>query len=499
METNQIKIKRWTAAWATVGLVSVASIANAQSSGTITNSPDGFFTRFDKATREQLGQPAFEAPATNAPAPQRRGLATPFDSPPYPTGEWQIGATPIIGDPNAIPTGPLMAALDGSPIFGEALKKSKINFYGWEDFSGNLSSSHNTAAGPSANFPMVYDLRPNRLEQNQFVLYAERTPDEFQTDHIDWGFRYSVVYGLDYRYMISRGFLSGQLLKQAPGVIGQPAGNPGNFYGVDMPMMYADVYIPWVAEGMNIRLGRIISAADIEAQLAPNNLMSSHSLLYGFDPYCQWGVFATVKLNAQWTVQAGLSLGNDVAPWQKDPGRQATGTLMVQWQSKNGKDSFYGGANSFNNGQFGYNNVQHYVGTFTHKFNDWFWTSQETWYMYMNNATTGPTASVPYQNGSFPVQPGYAPEWATLNYMMFRLGASTFLTIRNEYFDDFVGSRTGVATCYTEHAIGLTWWPDKVITVRPELRFDHSVNKLAYDNGTRKNQFTASLDVVYHF
>jgi hypothetical protein len=497
-------MNRWTTVLAAAGMVSVSSIVHAQSSGGVTNLPGGFFTRFDQAMREQLGQPAYTPsapPATNAPAAPstRRGLPTPFDSPPYPTGEWQIGGTPLIGDVNELPVYPLQQALEGNPAWGEDLKKSRINFYGWEDLSGNLSSSHNTGAGQLANFPEVYDSRPNRLEQNQFVFYAERDPNEYQTDKIDWGFRYTVLYGLDYRYMISRGFLSGQLLKQAPGTIGQPAGNPGNIYGLDMPMMYGDVYVPWVADGMNIRIGRIISMADIEAQLAPNNLMSSHSLLYGFDPYCQWGVFTSIKLNNQWLVQAGISCGNDVAPWQEDKGRRPTGTLMVQWQSKSGKDSVYAGGNSFNDGEFGYNNLQQYVGTYTHKFNDWLWTSHETWYMYMHHATTAPTAAVPYQNGSFPVQPGYAPEWATLNYTMLRLGPGTFFTVRNEFMDDFVGSRTGYATCYTEHSVGITWWPDKLITIRPELRYDHSVNKLAFDNGTRKQQFTASLDVIYHF
>jgi len=498
---KQVKLNRWTVVLAAAGLVSVASVANADNSTPASTNHDGFFTRFDKALRADMSTPCYEPPATNAPAPQRRGLPTPFDSPPYPTGEWQIGGTPIVGDPNAIPTWPLMEALDGTPSFGAALQKSKINFYGWEDFSGNISTSHNTAPGPNANFPEVYDLRPNRFEQNQFVFYAERDPDEFQTDHIDWGFRYSFVYGLDYRYMISRGFISEQLLKS------------GNYYGVDMPMMYGDLYIPFVAQGLNIRVGRIISEADIEAQLAPNNLMSSHSLLYGFDPYCQWGVFGTLKLNKNWVVQAGVCLGNDVAPWQSDPGRQPTATAMAQWQSSDGKWGFYGGGNSINNANFGYNNIQQYVGTWTYKFNDRIWTSQETWYMYMKNASDLPTLAVPFQNGFFPTfansDPnrandgvthfGYAPEWATLNYTMFRLGPGTFFTVRNEYFDDFVGSRTGVATCYTEHSIGLTYWPNKLITFRPELRYDRSVNKLAFDNGTRKQQFTVSFDVVFHY
>ena len=452
-------------------------------------STPGFFSRFDAAVREQLATPAFAPAAPGAPAPERRGLATPFDSPPYPTGEWQIGGTTILGDHNTLPVWPLMEAVYGGPG-GQAIKDSGIQMYGWVDFSGNLSSSRQAGVGPNGqfgNFPMIYAQRPNRMELDQAVVYLEKTPDEFQTDHVDWGFRIANVYGLDYRYMISRGYLDAQLLHH------------NNPYGFDMPMMYMDFYVPNVAQGMNIRVGRIISEADIEAQLAPNNPMSSHSLLYSFDPYTQWGVFSTIKLHDQWTVQGGIAAGNDVAPWQSDPGRQATGTVMLQYQSKDNKFSFYGGANSFNNGEFGYNNLQQFVGTLSYKFNDWVWTTWETWYMYQKHATTGPTDSVPFNNAFYPRTPGYAPEWATLNYTMFRLGPSTFLTLRNEIFDDIVGNRTGYNTQYTEHALGLTWWPTKLITVRPEIRFDHAYNQYAFDNGTRKSQFTAQFDVIVHF
>jgi hypothetical protein len=62
-----------------------------------------------------------------------------------------------------------------------------------------------------------------------------------------------------------------------------------------------------------------------------------------------------------------------------------------------------------------------------------------------------------------------------------------------------VGSRTGFATDYSEHAIGITYWPDKLITIRPELRFDHSYAARAYDNGTRHNQLVFTTDVIFHF
>ena len=177
---------------------------------------------------------------------------------------------------------------------------------------------------------------------------------------------------------------------------------------------------------MNIRIGRIISMPDIEAQLAPNNLMASHSLLYGFDPYCQEGIFTTTKLNDQWTLQLGISDGTDVAIWQSDPGRQPTGTVMVQWISPNQRDSIYAGDNVINNGEFGYNNMQQFVGTWTHKFNDKIYTATEAWYMFMRDAIDHPTSEVPFQSGSFPVKNGYAPEWAVVNYTMFRIAPSAF-------------------------------------------------------------------------
>ncbi|HXM74195.1 MAG TPA: outer membrane beta-barrel protein, partial [Chthoniobacterales bacterium] len=162
-------------------------------------------------------------------------------------------------------------------------------------------------------------------------------------------------------------------------------------------------------------------------------------------------------------------------------------------------DSIYGGANSFNNGKFGYNNLQQYIGTWTHKFNDKIYTATEGWYMYMNDATTHPTKEVPFQNGFFPVRAGYAPEWAIVNYTMFRLSPGAFFTVRNEYFKDKVGSRTGFATQYTEHSIGVTYWPDKLITIRPELRFDHSYDVPAYNNGRDKSQLAFVTDVIFHF
>jgi uncharacterized protein (DUF4415 family) len=242
-----------------------------------------FWKRLDEAFLEQLGTPA-NIPGT--PPSARRIPPAPFDSPPFPSGDWQIGGTAgtaIIGDPGELAPYPLMQAIYEGPG-GQAWKDSKIQIYGWVNFSGNISTSHPSKTSENGNFPLVYDERPNRMELNQIVVYLERLPNESQTDHIDWGFRFSALYGLDYRFTISRGWFSDQLLKH------------NSYAGVDMPMVYFDLYIPYIFQGMNITIGRIISEPDIEAQLAPNNLMASHSILYGFDDYCHEGIFTTTKI-----------------------------------------------------------------------------------------------------------------------------------------------------------------------------------------------------------
>lgn len=132
----------------------------------------------------------------------------------------------------------------------------RTKIYGWLNGGFDVSTSDK---GDAANSPAAYYLNPNRVIPDQEVLYFERLPNTVQTDHVDWGFRLASLYGQDYRYTTSKGIFSQQLL------------DFNHEYGYDPVMFYVDIYIPHVAKGMNIRMGRYISLPDIEAQLAPNN------------------------------------------------------------------------------------------------------------------------------------------------------------------------------------------------------------------------------------
>jgi hypothetical protein len=523
---KRTKLNRWSLGLAALGLVSLATVARADGTNApaaSTNAPpplpygkkakDGFFKRFNEAFMEQSTTAAYSPPDTNAPpSPVRRIGAPPFDSPPYPDQDWQIGGGPnVIGDPGALRDSPfpLMQAIYDGP-HGKAWYDSRIQLYGWVTWSGNYSTSHNTGPSQNANFPEVYDERPNRVENDQDVLYIERMPDQNQTDHIDWGFRVALLYGLDYRFMASYGYLNDRNLLQN-----------NHFYGFDTPMTYFQVYIPQIAEGESIIVGRIVSEPDIEQQLAPNNLMASHSLVYAFDDYTTWGIFTNTKLNKNWLLQVNLMDGVDIAPWAThNPGMQPTVGVNVQYISTGGHDSFYVGCNSLNDGRFGFNNLNEFIESYSHKFNEKYWTTFEAQYMYTKGATLTPSANVPFEDGFFPTKPGYIWAGGLVNYTMMRVAPNSFLTVRNEFWDDPQGYRSSYASTYYEGSFGCQWWPNKLMMVRPEIRFEHAFksNQLGsgsandnpgtglpfkeygpFDNGVRLSQLTLACDVTYHF
>lgn len=223
---------------------------------------------------------------------------------------WPQGGTVVIGYDNEY-YGALMDAIYCGPD-GQTWKDSRVTIYGWIEPGGNVSTSHkgfNYLNGTGGNYPAAYSYQPDTIQMDQIALYFERTPDEVQKEHFDWGFRFTPLWGTDTKYTFSHSLFSNQFTNGNGDV---------KKYGYDVPMAYIEGYFPSVADGMNVRIGRHISIPDIEAQLAPNNYTYSHSLLYTYDPYTQDRVVATVKLNKNWSIQGEVSMGNDVAPWYKE-------------------------------------------------------------------------------------------------------------------------------------------------------------------------------------
>jgi hypothetical protein len=432
-----------------------------------------FFARWASFYRQDWTPANPSAPIPLAPA--RRGLPSPLDSPPFPNSDWSYGGSPTIGEPDTA-SYPLMSAINNA--------RTRTKIYGWLEPSLNFSTSSNTNA-PEAN-----DVYSNHFELSQSVLYIERLPNTVQREHADWGYHLTALYGADYRFTTAKGYGSSQWVDH------------NHQYGLDPTLEYLDLYLPRVAQGMNLRIGRFISVPGIEAQLAPNNYIFSHSLLYSIDPFTDTGILATAKINDNWLLQLGLTGGHDVALWTTDA--KPSLTACIDYTTTSVNDNLYLCANGINSAKYAYNNLQQYDATWYHRFSKSIHMATESWYMYERDVPSiiGPIKPETGANPAFCL-PGeqrcIAPEYAAVNFLQKELSEHDFLSFRSDFLNDKKGQRTGYATRYSENAITWSHWIGTTIQLRPELRFERAWDRPAYNNGQHHNQLTAASDLIFHF
>lgn len=505
----------------------------------------GFWERLANYYKLEWHQPV---PPTDpkAPASRREGWpAVAQSTPPMPFTEWPYGGTTPLGvtRPNSVDS-PLMTAL-GNTAFGDWMSRNDFQVYGWVNAGANLSTS---TTKPGGNAPAAYAYTPNTAELDQVVLYLDRFPDTVQTDHIDWGMRISVLYGENYRYTTAYGLASNQLL------------NENKVNGYDFPMVYGEVYIPWVADGLMLRFGRFISIPDIEAQLAPNNYMYTHSMSYSFDNYTNTGIEATFALNKNWTLLTGVTDGTEAFPthlnetwnnpypnvpgtgpgqvgynplypnatFKKDPGSMPSVSACIRYLSNDGRTAFMPCADAINNGTYGYNNLQWYGFTFYHTFDPHWHVSYEAYDLYekkVPNALNSDVQTI-YANGGAPFSSHFIPynapdlaicrnaaeltcrasTLATVAYLNFSPDPMNNFSFRPEYYWDKNGQRTGVATRYVNFAIGWQHWFSPQLEVRPEIATYHSLDGKAFNGNSnagiapnKSHETILSGDVIFHF
>jgi hypothetical protein len=400
----------------------------------------------------------------------------------------------LIGVPPSPTEDPMQKALLLGP-FGDEIRESRIEFHGWATVSGNWSNARNS------NLPTAYWIVPNSFQLDQLIVRFEREADTVQTDHMDWGFRAVGLYGIDYRYTTAGGIFSQQLLYH------------NNLYGFDPVEFFAELYIPNIFEGMSIRLGRWIACPDIEAQYAPDNYLASHSLLFTYDTYTQTGAMFSFQINQRNMIQGAIQSGTDMAPWY--PGALATGFFGWRWVSQSNNDAFYTCLNNVNNAKFryffadghkaGHDNFNYIVSTWEHRFSQAIHTKTEAYYMWQFDAVVGGTPSLgpPMSfgggGGLGKFLPGNSPAYGVLNYTMFQLSKRDYFTLRNEWWRDQRGERSGFATNYSSNTIGISHQFNDRVMIRPELGFYHSYDVPAFNLGKNKNLLMGGFDLTVRF
>ncbi len=515
----------------------------------------GVLERFFNYNKLEWGQAA--APVDpNAPPGRIEGWPrTPGAMPPLAYTEWPYGGVTYIGvtRPNSVDS-PLMAAIANTDA-GKWMIDNNVQVYGWVNPGFDVSTN---PRGKGANAPVAYTYSSNAAYLDQAVVYIERLPDTVQTDHIDWGFRLSGIYGSDYRYTTSYGVASYQFLKN----------NQAN--GYDIPMEYIDIYDPFVLNGLHIRIGRYVSVPDIEAQLSPNNPTYTHSLLYSWDNYTNTGILGTLQVTPKFLIQLGLTDGTETPLWYSgafeknlytraaanawltannylpdapatdpiysgskfrvDPGNQPTLTACARYSWNDGWDTLYPCIDGQNGQQWGYNNLAWHGFVYYHRFNDQWHIDFESYYLtehgVLNNRNLIALATL--NAGGTWDSPQYIPENASnLAYCSrasdlfcntWAAGALTYLSytpdplnnwvVRLEWYDDPQGWRTatGGPTQYFDTMLSWQHWWSPQIEIRPEISYWRSFGTAAFNGnpeagipGNKKEMAEFASDLIIHF
>ncbi len=177
--------------------------------------------------------------------------------------------------------------------------------------------------------------------------------------------------------------------------------------------------------------------------------------------------------------------------------------------------------NGLNDGNWRWNNVQHAVITWYHKFDSKWHTDTEFWYMWeahtpnVNNPAGAAYIPERYSYVNIGAPSGaqcnpavvfcYSYEWAALNYINYQIGPRDIVVWRTDYMNDATGQRTGFKTRYVELDLGYTHWMGDVVELRPEIRWEHAREAQAYDNpsatpnGGKHSQAMIAADAVIHF
>jgi hypothetical protein len=254
-----------------------------------------------------------------------------------------------------------------------------------------------------------------------------------------------------------------------------------------------------------------------------------------------------LAVNKNLFLQGAISAGTETLPWRlgttisnpfpnqlypgqtfkQDPGAQPSFSACVRYQSDSANDNIYLCANGINDGEFGYNNLQWFGGTYYHKFNDAWHISVEVYNEHQNNVPNllNPTVQNIAANGGTPFStaqtPFNAPSFAqcsnaavlkckaeatgALFYLNYQFAPLDNLSLRGEYYDDAQGQRTGTVAQYKEVGLGWQHWIGPQIELRPEVTY-YLANAPAF-NGNSNHGIAPNMkhilvwagDVIVHF
>ncbi|MGL4551851.1 MAG: outer membrane beta-barrel protein [Gemmataceae bacterium] len=349
------------------------------------------------------------------------------------------------------------------------------------------------ADSPRSRFHGPYNaVDRDELMGNQAYLIFQKE----LTDEAGFGGRVDLLYGSDYLLAQSRGF------EVEPNGDGRWNGTR-QYYGFAAPQAYGE----FGTKDASVKFGHFYSVVGYEGVTSASNFFYSHAYSYQFaGPFTHWGALASVK-SGNLTIDAGAVNGWNALDREDD---QANFLGRVRWADEENILGLSFAVVTGNERTLTTDNVDR----------------NRTRYSFI--VDVNPTCNLEYvfhhwlgcqDDGKFvpsTVGPGRSSGGTALwygidQYVYYRISDQLKAGLRFEWFRDEDGTRVGLnrvqnpntrpfAGNFYSTTIGVNYTPVGNVIIRPELRYDtQGDGRPAFNDGTKKNQFMAGLDVIVVF
>ena len=370
--------------------------------------------------------------------------------------------------------------------------KSRLAIYGWVEtgFTGNVDSPED-----NQNFGRLFDDRSNEFVMNQAVITAERALDP--KVGFDWGFKLQFLFGTDARYIHSLGLLDHAMRS--------------SLYQPDIPEIYLSLHFPIVTEGgVDLKLGKFVTLEGAETIDPRTNPFYSHTYIFNFAiPFNHTGALFTLYATKWLNLVGGVTRG-----------------VNTSIDDNNDAPAFHGGIGLHLNEEKFVVSAATHIGPET--------PGNDHDLRYLNTITTtwkitDKLTSITDLNFTHD-DAAEASAYGVAQYLTYSINDKITAKIRGEIWRDDKGfyaaqfadphdpmrglagepvidPRTvgGGRTTYGGLTIGLDIKPPvskplSSLTIRPELRVDHSFSDTRpFNDSSDDTMFTAALDVIVGF
>jgi hypothetical protein len=370
--------------------------------------------------------------------------------------------------------------------------KSRLAIYGWIEsgFTGNVDVPKD-----NQNFGRLFDDRSNEFVMNQAVLTAERALDS--KVGFDWGFKLQLMFGTDARFIHSLGLLD--------------HARRGSLYQPDIPEAYLNLHLPIFTEGgLDLKLGKFVTLEGAETIDPRTNPFYSHTYIFNFGiPFNHTGALFTLYATKWLNLVAGVTRG-----------------VNTSIDDNNDAPAFHGGIGLHLNDEKFVVSAATHIGPETPG-NDhdlrYLSTITTTWKI-TDKLTSITDINYTHDDGAD------ADAYGVAQYLTYAINDKIMAKIRGEIWRDdkgfyvaqfadpqdpirglsgelIIDPRTvgGGRTTYGALTLGLDIKPPvpkpfASLTIRPELRVDHSFSDTRpFNDSSNDTMFTAALDIIVGF